>query len=502
VRRGCVHHRGPKSQPERYHAGTHIAVDRGLGRFIQRNRVPEHGKSTKTLGTSIVSLALIGWPHGKESRGKEPIAASVRSRILDKIVNVSVKNEIAAQETLEKVLSQCAPAMRDSLEAVLRGEDLPFEQGLQLATAEGTGLQALVAVADYLRRETAGETVTYVVNRNINFTNVCFVGCSFCGFGRGPQAADAYSLSFEQIVRRAQEAWDCGATEVCIQGGLPRDLDGFFYRDLLRAIKRSISAMHVHAFSPMEIDYGVLKTGMPLRDYLQMLKDEGLGSIPGTAAEILDDRIRRQLSPNKLPVARWVEIITTAHALGIPSTSTMMYGHVEEPADWIGHLLLLRSIQKRTGGFTEFVPLGFIHQNTRLYKHGGARPGAVRDEHLRVHALSRVLLHGAIPNVQVSWVKLGIETSLACLQAGANDFGGTLMEENISKAAGATFGEYVSPEEFRAHIRKIGRMPAERSTTYKIRRTFERHEDDPPSTATPLRQLRAEAHGPYTEGAY
>lgn len=410
--------------------------------------------------------------------------------------------ESSQRESFERAISLCSPVVRESLHAVRRGQELSFEQGLQLAVADDHGLQALIAVADYLRRETVGETITYVVNRNVNFTNVCFVGCSFCGFGRGPAALDAYSLSFEEVVRRAQEAWNCGATEVCIQGGLPRDLDGFFYRNLLRTIKRAIPAMHVHAFSPMEIDYGVLKTGMPLRDYLQMMKDEGLGSLPGTAAEILDDRIRMQLSPNKLPAARWVEIITTAHALGIPTTSTMMYGHIEEPADWVRHLLLLRAIQTRTGGFTEFVPLGFVHQNTRLYKHGGARPGARRDEHLRVHALARVLLHGAIRNVQVSWVKLGIETSLACLQAGANDFGGTLMEENISKAAGATFGEYVSPEEFRAYIRRIGRVPAERSTTYRIRRLFEPHEDDLPSSPPQLRLARTESHSGYAEGAY
>lgn len=415
---------------------------------------------------------------------------------------IIMKSEPAPRETLEQALSRCGSGVQDSLEVVLRGEELSFEQGLRLAVTQGPDLDALVAVADHLRRQTVGETITYVVNRNINFTNVCFVGCSFCGFGRGPQAADAYSLSFEEVVRRAQKAWGCGATEVCIQGGLPRDLDGFFYRDLLWAVKRAIPGMHVHAFSPMEIDYGTLKTGMPLRDYLGMMKDEGLGSIPGTAAEILDDRIRLQLSPNKLPVARWVEIISATHELGIPTTSTMMYGHIEEPADWVRHLLLLRSIQKRTGGFTEFVPLGFIHQNTRLYKHGGARPGAMRDEHLRVHALSRVLLHGAIHNIQVSWVKLGINTSLACLQAGANDFGGTLMEENISKAAGATFGEYVSPEEFRSQIRRIGRVPAERSTTYKIRRKFEQLEDDPPSLPTPLRLVRSETRNPYTEGAY
>src|SRR5438309_5747946 len=396
----------------------------------------------------------------------------------------------------------CPAEIREILHAAACGEELAFEQGLVLASAEGSAQQALVAFADQLRRETVGDAITYVVNRNINFTNVCFVGCSFCGFGRGPGAADAYSRSLDEVVRRAREAWERGATEVCVQGGLPRDLDGFFYRDLLRAIKRAIPEMHVHAFSPMEIDYGVTKTGMPLRDYLQMMKDEGLGSIPGTAAEILDDRVRQELRPNKLPPARWVESVTADPEQGIPTTSTMMYGHVEEPADWVRHMLLLRSIQKRTGGFTEFVPLGFIHQNTRLYKHGGARPGAARDEHLRVHALSRVLLHGAICHVQVSWVKLGIETSLACLEAGANDFGGTLMEENISKAAGATFGEYVSPEEFRAHIRKIGRVPAERSTTYKVRRAFERREEDPSSALPALRLARSENHPGYTKGAY
>jgi 7,8-didemethyl-8-hydroxy-5-deazariboflavin synthase CofH subunit len=399
--------------------------------------------------------------------------------------------------------SSCSPELFECLEASRAGRELTFAQGLLLANAEGADLDALVSFADTLRRDTVGDAVTYVVNRNINFTNVCFVGCSFCGFGKGPGAPDAYSLSAEDVLRKAQEAWETGATEVCIQGGLPRDLDGFFYRDILRAIKRAIPEMHVHAFSPMEISYGVDKTGMPLRDYLQMMKDEGLGSIPGTAAEILDDRVRRELSPNKLPVARWVEIITTAHELGIPTTSTMMYGHVEETADWVRHILLLRSIQKRTGGFTEFVPLGFIHENTRLFKHGGARPGARREEHLRVHALSRVLLHGAIRNIQVSWVKLGFETSLACLNAGANDFSGTLMEENISKAAGATFGEYVSPQDFRRMIRSIGRVPAERSTTYKIRRLYNGNDEESAAPSQP--QLNLLQGGPpvsYTEGAY
>jgi 7,8-didemethyl-8-hydroxy-5-deazariboflavin synthase CofH subunit len=399
--------------------------------------------------------------------------------------------------------SSCSSEVLECLEASRAGHELTFEQGLLLANTEASDLQALISFADTLRRETVGDAITYVVNRNINFTNVCFVGCSFCGFGKGPGAADAYSLSADDVVRKAREAWDTGATEVCIQGGLPRDLDGFFYRNLLRAVKQAIPAMHVHAFSPMEISYGVDKTGMPLRDYLQMMKDEGLGSIPGTAAEILDDRVRRELSPNKLPVARWVEIITTAHELGIPTTSTMMYGHVEDTADWVRHILLLRAIQKRTGGFTEFVPLGFIHENTRLFKHGGARPGARHEEHLRVHALARVLLHGAIKNIQVSWVKLGFETSLACLNAGANDFSGTLMEENISKAAGATFGEYVSPRDFRRMIRSIGRLPAERTTTYKIRQPYTENDEEPGAPAQPhLNLLESGPTVSYAEGAY
>jgi FO synthase len=407
------------------------------------------------------------------------------------------------QETsLQNSLSQCSAEIRECLEASRASHEPSFEQGLLLASANGHDLEALVSFADTLRREAIGDAITYVVNRNINFTNVCFVGCSFCGFGKGPAAPDAYSLSPDDVVRKAREAWDTGATEVCIQGGLPRDLDGFFYRDILRAIKRAIPAMHVHAFSPMEISYGVDKTGMPLRDYLQMMKDEGLGSIPGTAAEILDDRVRRELSPNKLPVARWVEIITAAHELGIPTTSTMMYGHVEEPADWVRHILLLRSIQKRTGGFTEFVPLGFIHQHTRLFKHGGARPGAGRDEHLRVHALARVLLHGAIRNIQVSWVKLGFDTSLACLNAGANDFSGTLMEENISKAAGATFGEYVSPQDFRRMIRSVGRVPAERTTTYKIRHLYSDAGEQTIPAEPRLNLLQDGPHVSYVEGAY
>ena len=419
------------------------------------------------------------------------------------IPSASVEKTRSGGGRLQAALLNCRYEIRDTLEKVLRGEDLSFGESFPLATADDSALDAIVAFADALRHHSAGDAITYVVNRNINFTNVCFVGCSFCGFGKGPGAPDAYSLTVEDVVYKAQQAWDQGATEVCIQGGLPKDLDGFFYRDILRAIKRTLPRMHVHAFSPMEISYGVEKTGIPLPQYLRMLKDEGLGSIPGTAAEILDDRVRRELSPNKLPVARWVEIVTTAHELGIPSTSTMMYGHVEEPADWVRHILLLRSIQKRTGGFTEFVPLGFVHPNTRLFKHGRSRPGAGLREHLRVHALARILLHGAIHNIQVSWVKLGFDTSLACLQAGANDFGGTLMEENISKAAGASFGEYVAPDQFRRMIRSIARVPAERSTTYKMLRVFELSEEEqglPAGSGLPI--LKNQKQFSYPQGAY
>jgi FO synthase len=310
------------------------------------------------------------------------------------------------------------------------------------------------------------------VNRNLNFTNICFVGCAFCGFSRGPKAKDAYFHSTESLIHKSRDAISLGATELCIQGGLPRDLKGEYYAQLLRDIHDELPELHLHAFSPMEISYGVERTGLSLSDHLLSLKDAGLGSIPGTAAEILDDSVRGDLSPNKLNVQRWVEIIRAAHGIGIPSTSTMMYGHTETPEHWVRHMLLLRDIQKDTGGFTEFVPLGFIHTQTRLFRKGHARAGATLDEDLIVHALARLMLNDTIPNIQVSWVKLGFPGSLACLQAGANDFSGTLMEESISKAAGADYGESVLPGELRSLIRTIGRVPAERTTLYDIRRLY------------------------------
>lgn len=372
----------------------------------------------------------------------------------------------------EALLRAEAPVAR-LLAKALEGREISFDEGVTLAGVEGDDLIALVKTANELRRRTVGEIVTYVVNRNLNFTNVCFVGCSFCGFSRGAKAKDAYFHSHETLIGKAVEAAERGATELCIQGGLPRDLDGDYYANLLRVLHKSLPQLHLHAYSPMEISYGVEKTGLSLDEYLTLLREAGLSSIPGTAAEILDDSVRRELSPNKLTAARWKDIVRRAHSLGIPSTSTMMYGHTETREDWVRHILALREIQKETGGFTEFVPLGFIHSNTRLFRKGNARAGATAEEDLIVHALARLLLNGTIPNIQVSWVKLGFEGALACLEAGANDFSGTLMEESISKSAGADHGESVEPGELRGLIRHIGRIPAERTTTYEIRRVFD-----------------------------
>jgi FO synthase len=368
-----------------------------------------------------------------------------------------------------EIAPRLSPETRSALETVMASLDggmLTRDECSLLAQAEGDDLLGLLVAANFVRRELVGNLVTYVVNRNINFTNICFVGCKFCAFSRGPRESDTYFLTLEQVAEKALEAWDLGATEVCIQGGLPRDLPRFYYRDILRAVKRAVPGMHIHAFSPMEIVYGVELTGMTLGDYLSMLRDNGLDTLPGTAAEILDDDVRFVLSRNKLSTEQWEAVIRAAHRCGIRSTSTLMYGHVETPEHWVNQLMLLRSIQEETGGFTEFVPLGFVHQNTLLFQQGISRSGPTLAEHLRIHALARIMLAGAINNVQVSWVKLNQRLSQLCLHAGANDYGGTLMEENISREAGATAGQYTSPEEFQSLILEIGRIPAERNTTY------------------------------------
>jgi FO synthase len=338
---------------------------------------------------------------------------------------------------------------------------------LALFRAEGPSLDALRRVADELRGEAVGDDVTYVINRNINFTNVCYVGCRFCAFAQREVDEESYTLTLAEVADRAEEAWSRGATEVCMQGGIHPELPGSFYGDLLDAVKARTPDMHVHAFSPMEILNGATKLGCSFAELLSELRAHGLGTIPGTAAEILDDDVRWTLTKGKLPAETWEEIVRTAHGLGVRSSSTIMFGHVDAPPHWVAHLRRIGRIQADTGGFTEFVPLPFVHQNAPLYLAGRARPGPTFEENLRMHAIARILLDGLIPNIQVSWVKLGVRSCQAILRAGANDFGGTLMEETISRMAGAEWGIEMTPDRFDDAIRAIGRIPAIRTTTYE-----------------------------------
>ncbi len=339
-------------------------------------------------------------------------------------------------------------------------------QALALLSADGPDLEALAGIADAFRRETMGDDVTYVVTRNINFTNVCYTGCRFCAFAQRRTDADAYTLSLQQIGDRAAEAWDAGATEVCMQGGIHPDLPGTAYFEIASEVKRRQPDLHVHAFSPMEVVNGASRTGLPIKEWLIRAKEAGVGSLPGTAAEILDDEVRWVLTKGKLPASVWIEVITTAHELGLRTSSTMMYGHVDTPAHWVGHLRVIRSIQERTGGFTEFVLLPFIHENAPIYLAGLARPGPTRRENRAVHAVSRLLLHGAIDSIQASWVKLGDEGCRDVLRGGVNDLGGTLMEETISRMAGADHGSYKTISQLHAIAEPLGRPMRQRTTTY------------------------------------
>jgi len=367
---------------------------------------------------------------------------------------------------LETAIAAASPGIAAILERALERRELSAEEGLQLLAADGSDLIALVRAADVVRDADVGPAVTYVVNRNINFTNVCFVGCEFCAFARHRKDVDAHTDDMQQVLAKVQEAVDCGATEICMQGGINPEMDAFHYRDLLLAIKARFPGIHIHAFSPMEIMYGARRTGMNYREYITMLKEAGLDTIPGTAAEILDDEVRQILSHKKVDVRTWVEIITTAHKVGVPTTSTLMYGHVEKPEHIVRHIELLRSIQKETGGFTEFVPLRFIHTYTPLYRKGLVHPVPKGVIDIRMYALARLMLRGWIDNIQTSWVKLGTELAQLSLWAGCNDFGGTLMEEQISKSAGADAGEYLPPENIRALIEGTGRIAQQRTTTY------------------------------------
>ena len=344
----------------------------------------------------------------------------------------------------------------------------PANEALALALFAATGEQVgeVAAVADALRRERVGDEVTYVVNRNLNFTNVCYTGCRFCAFAQRESDVDAFTLSPEEITRRVHEAWDAGATEICMQGGIHPRLPGSAYFDLARTVKQAVPEIHLHAFSPMEVVNGATRSDLDLRAFLVRLRESGVDSIPGTAAEILDDEVRWILTKGKLPASAWIDVVTTAHEVGLPSSSTMMYGHVDTPLHWIRHLRTLREVQDRTGGFTEFVGLPFVHHNAPLYLAGKARPGSTVREDVLVTAMARLLLDGSIPNIQVSWVKLGPAGAAELLKAGANDLGGTLMEETISRMAGSAHGSSMTPDELQQTAAMAGRPAVERTTTY------------------------------------
>jgi len=368
----------------------------------------------------------------------------------------------------ERVAPQRLEAeIRSGLRKAERHRAISDREALALFRAEDAALEALCGVADDLRREAVGDDVTYVVNRNINFTNVCYVGCRFCAFAQREVDAESYTLTLAEIADRAREAVAWGCTEVCMQGGIHPDLPGTFYFDLLDAVKAAAPDIHIHAFSPMEVLNGASKLGISFREFLQECRSHGLGTIPGTAAEILDDDVRWVLTKGKLPADTWEEIVRTAHTLGIRSSSTIMFGHVDAPPHWVFHIRRLADIQRETGGFTEFVPLSFVHQNAPIYLAGKARPGPSFDENRRMHAVARILLDRVIHNVQVSWVKMGVEACQTILNGGANDFGGTLMEETISRMAGATWGIRMEPMQLRDAITAIGRTPLERTTTYE-----------------------------------
>jgi FO synthase len=383
--------------------------------------------------------------------------------------------------TLERLFSGVDPLVARILDGALSGRELEVADAVVLLGTQGVDLFALMRAADVARHADKGDDVSYVVNRNINFTNVCYVGCSFCGFSRHKDDHDMYDHGMDALVAKARNAVERGATEVCIQGGIHPGKDHTHYREILVTMKREFPQLHIHAFSPEEIDFGHAKSGMDLRDYLRWLVDAGLGTIPGTAAEILDDEVRDVVSPRKLKTARWIEIIEAAHSVGLRSTATLMYGHIETVEHVANHLALLRDIQKRTGGFSEFVPLGFIHERNILFNHMNARPGASMPEDLRMIAVARLFLRPWIENIQMSWVKMGPKLAQVALMAGANDLGGTLMEESISRESGSQHGENLPAEEMRRLIREVGRVPVERSTSYEILNRFDDPALDPPS---------------------
>ena len=378
-------------------------------------------------------------------------------------------------KNLESVIGALKPETAAVLDRALSGEDITVEEAVVLFETEGQEYNALVMTANELRRRTVGDIVTYVVNRNINFTNVCIKRCGFCAFSRDFRQEEGYLLPVEEIIRRAKEAWDYGATEVCVQAGLPPKMEGDLYIRLCEAIKKELPDMHIHGFSPEEVLYGSIRSDITIRAYLTELKAAGVGSLPGTSAEVLDQELRDKISPGRITVDQWTEVITTAHGLGIPTTSTVMFGYLETPTQLAKHIDLIRGIQQQTGGVTEFVPLSFVHTEAPMFMQGlvnDVRPGPSGIDVIKMHAIARTMLNNWIPNIQASWVKEGPRMSQLLLTAGVNDLGGTLINESISTAAGAQHGQLMRPSEFRQMIRQAGRIPAERYTTYKTRRVF------------------------------
>ncbi len=377
---------------------------------------------------------------------------------------------------LETCLGDVSRGIREVLERCLEGQELSVEHGVTLSKAKGRDLLALCLVADELRRRQVGDRVTYVVNRNINFTNVCIKNCKFCAFARTVRSEQGYFLPHEEVARRVAQAWEMGATEVCLQAGLSPNLDGDSYVELCRVVKAAAPEIHIHAFSPEEVKFGASLKRVSFSEYLAELKAAGLGSLPGTSAEILDDRLRKTISPTRITTKEWIDVVTSAHQLGIPTTSTMMFGHVESVADRMRHMNLLRRVQRETDGITEFVPLSFVHEESPLFAKSevpGVRPGPTGDDVLRLYAIARLMLGGDIPNLQASWVKEGLRTSQLLLSCGVNDLGGTLMNESISTAAGARHGQLMTPAALRRVIRDSGRRPAQRDTVYRVLREFD-----------------------------
>lgn len=365
-----------------------------------------------------------------------------------------------------------AGSIRPVLERALAGRPPTLHELEQLLGAYGDQVEAVAWSADQLRRAANGDTVTYVINRNINYTNQCYFRCGFCAFSKGPRSLnlreEPYLIPVEGVVGLAVEAHERGATEVTLQGGIHPDFTGDFYLQVVEAIKARLPDMHIHGFTPLEIWQGASTLGITVKELLQRLIETGLGSLPGTAAEVLDDAVRLHLCPDKIRTAQWAEVMITAHELGLRATATLMFGHIDGPASWARHFEVIRQIQRRTGGFTEFVPLPFVHMGAPIYLRGKARPGPTWDEAVLIHAVARLAFDGLIPNIQASWVKLGLDGGRRLLDAGCNDLGGTLMGEIITRSAGAAHGQEVTPEEFHAVIRAAGRQPARRSTTYEV----------------------------------